>query len=208
MKNVFRLLLILLCFQINAQCLVSNGVHLRTLRESSGSREIDRYILANQMALFLTFNVSPDLKFYEDGHLPNVVAAPPNIIKPKATVAIGLTMLRQRLWNRSELTFLGVLAHEYAHVAQFGRDDSLTNKQMELHADFLAGHHFALQKLPEPEVRVFVKDFFMLGDSNFWDPEYHGKPVERVEAFMAGYNLEKTGPKQSYQDGLDWILSR
>ena len=104
----------------------------------------------------------------------------------------------------AENMLFAILAHEFGHAYQFARqfdhaDNSMIGpsgltrpiRQIELHADFMAGFSLARseQKYGKPDdlLRRFSDTILNLGDYNFAPCLHHGTPAERYTMMMKGY---------------------
>lgn len=103
---------------------------------------------------------------------------------------------------------VGVLAHEFAHVLQYVRGNNLPTKLKELHADFLAGYYLGRKRLMSGAVERFARALFEMGDFEFWNPNHHGTPQERVQAMSAGYIAGKSGASihEAYKLGIEHVV--
>jgi hypothetical protein len=135
---------------------------------------------------------------------------------PDGTVFIGLALLRNE-WRATfgtSLSMPAIVAHEYAHIAQFKYKFPWTEgKWPELHADFLAGWFIAhRERFPLPnDAYQAAASLYYKGDYDFNDRDHHGTPEERLKAFRAGYefNLRSNVPSGAlaYQAGINYIRS-
>lgn len=93
-----------------------------------------------------------------------------------------------------------VVAHEWGHLVQGNlgilEDPSLYSIQVELQADCFAGAWTSYSEhergiLEEGDFREAVLSLFMVGDdfnTEFFDPQAHGTPGERIDWFKRGYD--------------------
>jgi hypothetical protein len=102
-----------------------------------------------------------------------------------------------------ENMLFAILAHEFGHVYQFVRQFNYADKsiagptgsrpirELELHADFMAGFGLARSEekygRPDDLLRRFSDTILNLGDYNFAPCLHHGTPAERYTMMMKGY---------------------
>lgn len=114
----------------------------------------------------------------------------------------------------SSLPIAGILAHEWAHQAQFAHNwinpTASTARNTELEADAFAGYYMGLAKnWAGAELESFFQILFSLGDYDFNNPNHHGTPNERRSAgalgMLVAYEVLKQGQLLSY-DELHYIF--
>lgn len=165
----------------------------------SGDVSFDRALGRQLVRLARTFSVRPSFAYADDLGSMNAVASPVSLVRgTQGAVAFGIRMLRhlRSLGEGGDMAVLGVCAHEFGHVRQYSSDDfwSLrsahpTAKLVELHADYLAGYFLARFKRERPHVRLraYGEFLFQSGTFDYWSPEFHGTPQERVRAAEEGF---------------------
>ena len=136
---------------------------------------------------------------------------------PDGTVLIGLALLRSE-WRATfgtSLSMPAIIAHEYAHIAQFKYKLPWTEgKWPELHADFLAGWFIAHRgRFPvATDANQAAASLYYKGDYDFNESDHHGTPAERLAAFQAGFefNLRSNSPSGglAYQAGVNYLKRR
>ena len=100
--------------------------------------------------------------------------------------------------NVGDFAAVSILAHEWGHLVQAqlgilrGRYFSI---QLELQADCFAGAYTkyaeATNKLEEGDLEEAGVGLFNSGDQRgtpWFNPQAHGKPMQRINAFLTGYN--------------------
>jgi hypothetical protein len=89
-----------------------------------------------------------------------------------------------------------VVAHEYAHNVQseLGRlsaDARTSSKPFELQADCMAGlwgnSAYNAGRFDEADVEEAVRTAYAVGDFDYGNPNHHGTPDERREAWLTGF---------------------
>jgi len=102
-----------------------------------------------------------------------------------------------------------VFAHEYAHALQNKWGFAGYGKYPELHADFLAGYYTGVKGTVSSELlESFVKEFYSMGDFNFFSTSHHGTGTERGCAFVEGYKIATVNHYNTYQAylaGIDYV---
>jgi hypothetical protein len=65
-------------------------------------------------------------------------------------------------------------------------------KRPELHADYMAGYYTGkMYNYSEEQVISLFKEFYSMGDDNYWSIQHHGTAIERKCAFEEGYYFAK-----------------
>jgi hypothetical protein len=110
---------------------------------------------------------------------------------------------------QSEIPVAGILAHEWAHQAQFRfnwmNPQAPTVRNTELEADAFAGYYMAIAKnWAGSELDKFVQALYGIGDYSFNNKDHHGTPNERAYAgslgLQVGYQTLSSGKPLSYTD--------
>lgn len=169
---------------------------------------IDTALLMDGGELSRLFGVNPAIFYLRESGGPNAFATSgrfPNLLAAEGrpfccadgTVLIGLKLIdsEQAATGGTGLSLPAILAHEYAHIMQFKYGFPYTGKWGELHADFMAGWYIGHRgRYPiQTDAYQAAANFFFKGDYNFNSRSHHGRPEERLEAFMAGYVLNVVG---------------
>ena len=171
---------------------------------SSGNKDLDRSINLELQHVSDCLNVLPSFGFYDDGEDLNAFALDETVIpQTQGTVIFGKNLLIEEL-NAHEwggLAIAGIMAHEFAHIYQYqskfyqlltrGKD---TDKQLELHADYLAGYYLGLKRLKsgEIDIKAFFDSMYLKGDNDFNSADHHGTPEERGKVVIEGYKMGLT----------------
>jgi len=108
----------------------------------------------------------------------------------------------------TNLPIAGVLAHEWAHRAQFTfgwmvRTEP-TARRTELEADMWSGLYMGIAKSwTGPLMQSYFQTLMNMGDFNFNNPGHHGTPNQRYAAGATGitlaYQLTQTGTRLGYE---------
>lgn len=213
--------------QAQTYCTVEGGGELPGTPLAGNLNEgIDNALLADGAELSRVFGVYPAIFYMQESGGPNAAAAWqrfPSLLRAEGrpyccadgSVLVGLQLIRnERLatWGTG-LSIPAILAHEFAHIAQYKYGFPYGGKWRELHADYLAGWYTAhrgrwtVNNSPQQA----MANFFYKGDYDFNSPGHHGTPRERQAAFMAGFNLNVFDNVSSgllaYQYGVQYIKS-
>ncbi|MGC4023063.1 MAG: hypothetical protein QM734_14525 [Cyclobacteriaceae bacterium] len=174
------------------------------LYKSTGDPVVDHRLNMTKIDIEDLFHVKADLYCYFDN--------PPNAgadvsLNPlfDGKIAMGINLLRNKLRDFNEHAIAGVLAHEYAHVLQIKKRGTLNGKERELQADFMAGYYFGDGDILENGAEKFAADLYSMGDYNFWDPQHHGTPEERVAMFKAGLRSSTLTLDQAFQKSIEEV---
>jgi hypothetical protein len=129
---------------------------------------------------------------------------------PSGVILFGYWMtVKTIMQTGTELPVAGILAHEWAHQAQFEfnwiRPDASTARNTELEADAFAGYYLAIAKnWAGSQLNSFVQAVFNIGDFQFNSPSHHGTPQERSTAaslgMQVGYEVLSREVLLSYQE--------
>jgi hypothetical protein len=85
-----------------------------------------------------------------------------------------------------------ILAHEFGHCVQFLMNWNEFGKRPELHADYMAGYYTGkMYNYSEDQINSLFKEFYSMGDYNYWTTDHHGTAIERKCAFEEGYYFAK-----------------
>jgi len=177
-------------------CTIGSPFSGATFR-STGVRNLDSLIYRECNLLASIFGVNPTILIIDDWQCPNAFAYL-GVSDPGdyGTIYLGIRLLRDELFSMDKglLAVVGIMAHEFAHILQWKNKSQLVGKYRELHADFLAGYYLGVQNyIPYRDLCAFARSLFYKGDYNFWNPDHHGTPQERVDAMNMGYSFGQSG---------------
>jgi len=174
---------------------------------STGNPNLDFLIYNECNLLAIVFTVNPAILIIDDRQCPNAFAYW-GVTDPRfyGTIYLGIRLLRDEFFSmdKGALAVVGIMAHEFAHILQWKYQSQLIGKYRELHADFLAGYYLGVKNyIPYRDLRAFASSLFTKGDYNFWNPDHHGTPKERVDVMNIGYGLGKSGSEisKAYRKG-------
>lgn len=180
------------------------------LLSSSNNRELDAAHQREGLALIGKFGVTPRGYFFDDGGAPNAYATNKvvNPLGPDGTVVFGLQLVNSELRRDGGygLAVPAIMAHEFAHIVQFKRASTLSTKQKELQADYLAGWYLA-NRWVYTDVRPAFQAFFEKGDYEFNNPNHHGTPQQRLASLQAGFQSKGLTFDQAYQRSSEFVKS-
>lgn len=196
---------------LHGQCFAGGLESIGELYESTGDENLDNMLYHYKNKMENLFDVQTYMYIYNDSENPNAIAVRcTDFSKCKdGIILLGYNMLNEELSksNYKEYAIVGVIAHEFAHILQYEEEEDLPNKLLELHADFLAGYYLGKHGFSEEEIEVFAQSLFEMGDYNFWDPDHHGTPEERVKAMVAGFMVGSSNQSvdEAYSQGITWV---
>jgi hypothetical protein len=134
---------------------------------------------------------------------------------PDGAILLGWDLLvkESNSYNRTGFGIPAVLSHEFAHILQYKLGFPYGYKWQELHADYLAGWFTAHRCRCRPQdMNEAMMSFYGRGDYRFNNPRHHGTPEERLDAFMAGVNLNFccniSSSSVAYERGLIYLQIR
>ena len=173
----------------------------------SGDREFDFALAQTLSPLSDTFQVLPGFAYFNDSDSPNAYASPVvRMARTDGTVFFGQRFLKKLLAlpEQPDVAVTAVCAHEFGHILQFKLNLSLTDKRLELHADYLAGYYAGVLKLKRPDypAAVFATQQFLAGGLN------HGTSDERAAAVVRGFEVayrERRNLPNAVQIGINYV---
>lgn len=166
-----------------------------TLYSTSSNPQIDMQTVNELRFLNQCFAAVPNFFFYDDNDGKNSKASD-EVTRPDCpdgTIIFGKRLFNSQYLKNNGTTAIPIMiAHEYAHIADFkyGALQHVSNKKKELFADYLAGIYMSLRIrfMGFVDINAAHETFEELGDTDFGDVDKHGSSEERVDALMAGYN--------------------
>jgi len=194
-----------------------NGQHSATLNDREKLADIyeivgtgittreQAYAAADQILYFNTFSdLLPESPFFSvDGFATSF-----GLI----VLGDGLVQMVSEAGVEPEITYTGILAHEWAHQVQFqnyatwypegaNADHSAATRHTELEADFLASYYMTHKRGATynwKRAEQFFNLFFQIGDCSFASTGHHGTPLQRLDAARLGYELAQSEQKQGH----------
>ena len=176
---------------------------------------LDLYLGKCSISASYWFGVHPAFGYYDDSDGPNAFATPVRLFgggKDEGTVLFGNKFLHQQLGRGMEsATALAVIvAHEFAHIYQYGHSCESACPSRELEADFLAGWMLARHAKDQSDFKISADPaeaaavMFSYGDYLFNAPGSHGTPEQRLRAVRRGFSLGQTGAtvEEAYDAGI------
>src|SRR5262249_33666638 len=121
------------------------------MKGGSGDPEFDYALAHTLVKIGAALEVLPGFAYYDDGDRPQAKATNvKRLARAAGTVLSGLRLLRQTRieLEHPEVAVTAVCAHEFGHILQYKTpglleallEGQVTDKRVELHADFLAGY--------------------------------------------------------------------
>lgn len=193
-------------------CIIKSAYPAHRLHQSTGDAALDRKFRNESRKLSEFFGVQPNVLLLDEAEGPNAYAA---AVDSRAgytgTVYFGVRLLGDELFDRDKgpTAVAGILAHEFAHILQMYRTGMQPGKQMELHADFMAGWFLARKNRVKPvNMDAFARSLYEKGDKYFWSPAPHGTPEERLNAMLAGYGSADMAMSEAFDVGRSAVQSK
>jgi hypothetical protein len=191
------------------------------LFKSSGNAALDSYIVNNLSHLAVWFRVLPRVYIIDDA-APNAFFCPMRLGDPNdyeserdsfGTMLLGIRLLASEIsstpQDQPNYTVTAIMAHELAHTLQFLGQSQLPTMQKELQADFMAGWAIKCLKLtvaPNIEEGDVFTTFYKKGDYAFNSPEHHGTKRERLDAFLAGFEVNVADVNVAYREAEAYVI--
>jgi hypothetical protein len=177
------------------QC-YSAGEHLPKtglILESSGYYDLDSLVFAEIDKLEKFFKVDIDFYFLLEDYGKNAMYLRECNHSCQGTICLGIKMLYSELHKTNGIyTTKAILAHEFGHCIQHIIGWNEQWKRPELHSDFMSGYYLGRNYNYTPqELDVLFRNFFEMGDNDYWSVNHHGTGVERECAFREGYCYAK-----------------
>jgi hypothetical protein len=187
---------------------------------STGDQDLDRKLGRALARAAQFFAINPAFGFYHEMNAQASDEVSANIPRTWGTVLFGMPLFKQELTvhDRSGMTILSIIAHEFGHIVQFkkrARERMLvgqsTVKRLELHADILAGFFLGARKRENPQLSFYTAGevFHRIGDHNFNSQNHHGTPDERAAASNLGFQHGTNGSTdldQLFQIGVNYVM--
>lgn len=196
-------------------CALDANFQLSRLRHmsSSGNTTLDRALIAEVKKINRIFSIRPGYRYFDDTGQANALALSHTLIRgTRGTIFFGLTLIREELrQNFGGAAVAGIAAHEGGHIFQFFSEaihvlrGGGSARNMELHADFLAGYYFGRTGRTDRSIDVFGESLFTKGDYNYNDPNHHGTPDERIEAMHRGYGHRHHDLQSAVWNGVRYV---
>lgn len=186
----------------------------------SGNKEFDQALAQTLYRLTDLFSILPGFAFFNEDQGPNAFASPSKRLhRSDGSVVFGQQLLKKLMGfaEHPAARVAAVCAHEFGHIVQYKRgiDRVLVGtdgrvKQLELHADYLAGYFAGTRRLARSDfpASTFADAQFNAGDNMISHPDHHGTGEERGEAVSAGY-FAAYRHKKTFEDaitaGIDYV---
>jgi predicted metalloprotease len=123
------------------------------------------------------------------------------------TIYVAEAFAQQILDGGGDFGLAYVLAHEYAHNIQqelgwFTEGRQVAVKPFELQADCMAGSWgnsvYRRGRLKQGDVEEAMRTAYAVGDFDRLNPQHHGTPTERRDAWLRGYRSGDPSVCQAY----------
>jgi len=189
--------------RLHGQCLSRGKAYgPGAILHSTGDSELDGDLRSEAARLNQMFRLRAKMHFIDDSASPNAYAS------PEGVVYLGRTLMLKELTDEENgpSAIMGILAHEWAHIAQITHSGGLPGVVAELHADYLAGYYLGRQKTKRRfDIKGFASSLFAKGDYQVFDPQHHGTPKQRVRAMLAGFQVSELSLPEAYERGLAYV---
>jgi hypothetical protein len=168
---------------------ISSGYTLIT----SGYAELDKIVFEEINRLQIFFGVKIDFFYLKENYDENAFYNPSCEYNCNGSVFLGYNMLNKQLKKEHGIECVkAILAHEFGHCVQHLMNWKELGKWRELHSDFMAGYYMgSIYQHSDSEVDALFKEFFSMGDTEYFRPGHHGTHQERQCAFLEGYFFAK-----------------
>ncbi len=169
------------------------------LLERTGWPYIDQAFSLETRVLGDVMGYRPGFAFFDDSDGPNAFAtSDPFLGSSHGSVCFGVNLLKQEQEEQSlawEGAAVFIMAHEWAHIAEFNANAVGTTVKMELLADFVAGWYLGFKTAHGSrfDARGAARSVFDKGDYAFNSRGHHGTPAQRLQAATAGWELALRG---------------
>lgn len=173
------------------------------LTPTSGEPSVDAHIARELGWLMKRTGLTPSIRFASGRNARSVaIAARAGTLRPGA-IYLDRDLLR-RIANDAQAgwpSFVGLTAHEFAHLLQFVRNSNILPREIaktcELHADFLAGYFMGTHpELSTPElINGFIKTAAERASNS------HGTAEQRRAAILSGFFTSSEEPEDAFVIG-------
>ncbi|WP_022694884.1 hypothetical protein [Ponticaulis koreensis] len=178
-----------------------------------GNRNFENHFENQVLLMTVAFGLDdgqvPDVAFYDDWQGPNAIAMNRTLNGnySRGTILFG----GELLWREAidvggndlnTVRIATILAHEFAHLAQFSRGYYVDVPTQELMADMMAGWAIGLlfsdefvtdDRRRQRLLSEAARTMFDIGDYAFNSPNHHGTPQQREAAFELGLSMYYEG---------------
>jgi hypothetical protein len=141
-----------------------------------------------------------------------------DIADTKGTVCFGVDLFRQEFYENDTTgtTVITIIAHEFAHIAQFDRGYFATlnvgdSLKREINADYLAGYFLGTRMSENPRLEFKRAGEYLIRHGKLQDGNAnrtHGNSKERLDAAETGFRLaylQKKTFEEAWEAGLQYI---
>lgn len=193
------------------------GQHTSTLNDPEMLTEILWYLIADleskeqlkpEVERLLQLNLESPLLPESPFFAADVFSRFDNMI----VLGDGLIEMFSETGISDEVTWTGILAHEWVHQIQFDHffywypfgsfeSPAEQTRQMELEADFFAAYYLTHKRGATynwKKAEEFFELFFQAGDCSFEFQLHHGTPQQRMLAAKEGYEFARSAQKKGH----------
>ncbi len=201
MKAFFSILTIVSTILSYAQCNVAEIPNNCAPLKTTGSKQLDKFISKEIKSLEKTFSINVEFYPYDDNQ--NSSAYITN--KTPYTITIGKKLLIEEYSEANgDFGITAILAHQFGHIIQIQKQETLIGKKAELHADYLTGWYLGkIKGLTLDQISLISIGFWDKKDENYFSEEIHGTSDERKIALMEGYNNASLDISNAYKLGIE-----
>lgn len=172
----------------------AGGYNQFTILPGTGNPQVDQILNAEYYQQQSFWGLPTSAWIFDDRQSPNALSS------PEYYMLFGITFIGM-IWSSYGFDAVaGVMAHEFAHQAQFrilNTNMQGQAKPYELEADAFSGFYMYFAKnSPWNNIQGYFQAIAALGDFNFTHQGHHGTPEERVNAALLGFQTA-----DSYRQG-------
>ncbi len=199
--------------KLHSQCYRTNDVSYygTAVAKTTNNVLLDNILNTEYSMLTKVFQVNLDFYILDDSEGSNAYfTSRCSGDKCDGSILLGTNLMSEEISKSSgPESIKAIMAHEFGHALQNLMGWGGIGKQKELHADFLAGYYIGLKSyIIRQNVDMFTKQFFSIGDNDFFSIYHHGTSKERACSFLEGYLCATTrnyNIYQAYNAGIDYI---
>jgi hypothetical protein len=194
MRLIFAFLILTFSTYSFSQCYkAGQNIPKGFILSSSGNVELDNICFEEINRLQIFFGVKIDFFYLKENYGENAFYNSNCEYNCNGSVFLGYNMLeKQRKKEHGIECVKAILAHEFGHCVQHLMKWQELGKRRELHSDFMAGYYMGRSyQHSDSEVEALFKEFFSMGDTDYFDSNHHGTNQERQCAFLEGYYFAK-----------------
>lgn len=204
MKVFFLIFTIVSPILSYAQCNVAEIPNHCAPLKTTGSKQLDKFIFKEIKSLEKTFSVNVEFYPCDDQNSCVYITN-----KTPYTISIGKKLLIEEYSEANgDFGISAILAHQFGHIIQIQKQETLIGKKAELHADYLTGWYLGkIKGLTIDQITLLTSSFWDKTDENYFSEEKHGTSEERKIALIEGFKNTSLDFSSAYKLGIALLMN-